>query len=57
MPPESTLSGLVMCIVDVLMMDRLGYKRIFNPDDAVRANAANRTYYVKSGLAKILEGA
>lgn len=41
----------------LILMDRLGYKRIFNPDDAVRANAANRTYYVKSGLAKILEGA
>jgi hypothetical protein len=40
----------------IATLDKLGYKRIHNPDDAIKANASNHTYYIKSGLAQILEG-
>lgn len=40
----------------ITLLESLGYKRIHNPDDAIRSNADHRTYYIKSGLAQILEG-
>ena len=38
----------------VFLLEKLGYKRILDPDDAVYSNANKRTYYVKSGLSSYL---
>jgi DNA repair photolyase len=39
----------------IATLESLGYKRIMDPDDAIHANAKNHTFYIKSGLARILE--
>jgi DNA repair photolyase len=42
-------------LLSISILEKLGYKRIFDPDDAVLANANHRLYYVKNALVKFLE--
>jgi hypothetical protein len=52
---EATIDWYKFAKNAVKLLERLGYKRILDPDDAVRATNDNRTFYVKSGLVKFLE--
>jgi DNA repair photolyase len=51
---EKTMNWYAFAQNAIALLEKLGYTRILNPDHAIKANANNRTYYIKNALAQFI---